>query len=447
METAAGTDPKAERGARLYRMLWRWHFYAGMFCIPFVIALALSGSVYLFRPQIEAWIDRDLVRLERTGSPASMDRVAEAAVGAVPGSKLAGVVLREAPDEAVRILVADKTGRTRVYVHPDTLAILKVVPEEGRFERLAAHLHGELLSGNVGSVIVELAASWAIMMVLTGLYLWWPRTARGLGGVLYPRLGRGRGMFWRDLHAVTGVWVSGLILFLLITGLPWAFVWGGALKQVRSWAAPAAMHQDWGTSSSEEHAEHMRQDSMASGHQMQDATLDTVVRKAEALGLAGPVILTPPSGKDNVWWAKSNAQNRPQRRDVALSRMTGEPVQSRTFDQKALLDQIIGVGTAAHEGQLFGPLNQVLGLLTAAGLITLSISAFIMWRKRAPDGTLGAPPTAPGAKVGFGLAAMMLVAAVLLPVLGASLLFLCLLERVVLMRLPGVRRWLGLTPA
>ena len=42
-----------------YRAVWRWHFYAGLFCIPFVTVLAISGSIYLFKPQIESWIDRD----------------------------------------------------------------------------------------------------------------------------------------------------------------------------------------------------------------------------------------------------------------------------------------------------------------------------------------------------------------------------------------------------
>jgi uncharacterized iron-regulated membrane protein len=40
-----------------YRTVWRWHFYAGLFCIPFVIWLATTGSIYLFKPQIErGWI-------------------------------------------------------------------------------------------------------------------------------------------------------------------------------------------------------------------------------------------------------------------------------------------------------------------------------------------------------------------------------------------------------
>ena len=45
------------------------------------------------------------------------------------------------------------------------------------------------------------------------------RNARGLGGVLYPRLGQGAKKFWRDIHAVVGIWVSVFALFLLAVGL------------------------------------------------------------------------------------------------------------------------------------------------------------------------------------------------------------------------------------
>src|SRR3546814_9164783 len=81
-------------------------------------------------------------------------------------------------------------------------------------------IHGQLLLGKRGSWLVELAASWAIVLVLSGLYLWWPR-GRGFAGVVWPRLKGGRRMFWRDLHAVTGFWISGLVLVLLATGLHW----------------------------------------------------------------------------------------------------------------------------------------------------------------------------------------------------------------------------------
>jgi hypothetical protein len=34
-------------GARWYNAVWRWHFYAGLFCIPFIIWLSLTGTIYL----------------------------------------------------------------------------------------------------------------------------------------------------------------------------------------------------------------------------------------------------------------------------------------------------------------------------------------------------------------------------------------------------------------
>jgi uncharacterized iron-regulated membrane protein len=127
--------------------------------------------------------------------------------------------------------------------------------------------------------------------------------------------------------------------------------------------------------------------------------------------------------------------------------MTGEVLARKTFGEKHIIDQIVGVGIAAHEGQLFAPLNQVLGVLTALGLVTLCVSAFVMWRRRAPAGVLGAPPPIPDARIGWGLAVLIVVSAVLLPVLGISLVVIGLVEWIALRRLPFARRWLGLKPA
>src|SRR4029077_7012660 len=55
----------------------------------------------------------------------------------------------------------------------------------------------------------------------------------------------GTRLFWRDLHAVTGVWISGLALFLLLTGLPWAKVWGEYFTEVRRLTGTAVAQQDW----------------------------------------------------------------------------------------------------------------------------------------------------------------------------------------------------------
>src|SRR5690606_13963142 len=37
-----------------YAMLWRWHFYAALFVMPLLIILGITGTIYLYKPQIEA---------------------------------------------------------------------------------------------------------------------------------------------------------------------------------------------------------------------------------------------------------------------------------------------------------------------------------------------------------------------------------------------------------
>ncbi len=111
------------------------------------------------------------------------------------------------------------------------------------------------------------------------------------------------------------------------------------------------------------------------------------------------------------------------------------------------MDRIVGIGVAAHEGQLFGLANQMLGLFTALALATLSISAVVLWWRRRETGVLGAPSPGNKPRWSAGFAVTVIALAVYLPAMGVSLVAVFLLERFVLSRIPPVSRWLGLAPA
>ncbi|SFR76253.1 PepSY-associated TM helix domain-containing protein [Sphingomonas jatrophae] len=440
--------------------VWRWHFYAGLFCIPFVLWLSITGAIYLFRPQVEAWLDRPYAHVAAGGGSAGAAAQAAAAVRAVPGSVLHRYQLPETPAQAVQVIVGRGTQETRVYVHPQTLAILKTVDEDMRPMRVVFRLHGELLAGAAGSYLVELAASWAIVMIVTGLFLWWPRGG-GLGGVVYPRLGaRGR-RFWRDLHGVSGFWVSAFALFLLVSGLPWAKSWGGYLGTVRAIVEGQAPKQDWSSGHTAElrsraaadagtramMGEHAEHGGMTMAHPPTSyGPLDRIVARVTPLALAAPVLVAPPTGPDAPWTAKSDAANRPLRTDLTLDGATGAILSRKNFAQRRLVDRLVGWGVAIHEGQAFGWLNQLLNLLTAIGLALVSVSSVVLWWRRRPDGVLGAPPAVTGRRGGWGLAAGIVLLGVLLPLFGATLVAVLLIERLVLRRSPAASRWLGLSP-
>lgn len=447
-----------------YSTVWRWHFYAGLFCIPFVIWLSVTGSIYLFKPQIESWLDRPYESLKMPGPPATAAAQVQAAIHAVPGSNLHYYQLPRTSHSAVQIIVGHGTTETRVYVHPQTLAILNIIDEEDRPMRKVFRLHGELMLGDRGSMIVELAASWAIVMIVTGLYLWWPRTLNRLAGIIYPRLNRGSRTFWRDIHAVTGIWVSFFALFLLLTGLPWSKNWGGYLKKVRQWSGSAVVRQDWTTGRSSELAQRMAMSSgTMSAMSMEHAEhmnhrmhimispdtyvpLDRMVATVSPLHLAFPVLVSPPMSMHGNWTAKSDAQKRTVRTNLELDGVSGRILKREDFDQRPWIDRAVGIGVAAHEGQLFGIANQLLGLFTAIGLLAISLSAIVLWWKRRPLGQLGAPLPARQTTLSIGKAVLILGFALFLPLLGASLIVVVLSERFVVRRIPAAAQWLGLRP-
>ncbi|MFC3579364.1 PepSY-associated TM helix domain-containing protein [Sphingomonas hylomeconis] len=438
-------------GTRWYNAVWRWHFYAAMLCVPFVLWLATTGALYTWKPQIEVWLDRPYDTL--AAAPAvSADAQVAAALAAVPGARLHKYQLPEAPGRAARVIVGTGGSETLVYVDPAGATVLKTVPVEAQLMRVIFHLHGDLLIGDPGSYLVELAACWAVVMILTGLYLWWPRGRRGLAGVVYPRLRGGRRLFWRDLHAVSGIWVSLLALGLILTGLPWAKAWGGYFKEVRQITGTADGPVDWPTGRPPaaaramlgDHAEH---GGMAMAHvAARPGDLDRVIATVAPLGIAPPVLIAPPAEAARGWTATSDAADRPRRTQLTVDGSTGAVLTRRDFDQRHWIDRAVGYGIAAHEGALFGLANQLLSTLTAALLVLLAVSGSVLWWRRRPVGLLGAPIPLSRPRFSVVLIGAVVALGVLMPFFSISLVIVLLAERFVLRRSPA-GRWLGLRAA
>lgn len=425
-------------GTSWYNAVWRWHFYAGLFCVPFVLWLSITGTIYLWRPQLEAWLERPYDRLPVAGTPARPEAIVAAALATASGG-LRAYQLPDAPGRAARVLV----GNRRVYVDPARARVLGSVIDEDRPLRVVFRLHGELLVGNTGSYLVEIAACWAITMLLTGLYLWWPRGRTGLAGVLYPRLGKEGRVFWRDLHAVAGVWVSGAAIVLILTGLPWAKAWGGYLSAVRVATGVTDGPLDWqvGAKKMAMHSEHGGMTMPAAP--LRPGELDRVVARVAPMAIAPPVLVAPPRKMGGDWTVTSDAADRPLRTRLTVDGAIGRVTSRRDFAQRHWIDRVVGYGIALHEGALFGLVNQLLGTLVTLLLATLSVSGAVMWWRRRRIGLLGAPLPLRRPRFGAGLIAGVAALGVALPLFGVTLIVTLLVERLLLRRSPAAR-WLGL---
>jgi uncharacterized iron-regulated membrane protein len=472
----ATTPPQSDKAPQAwpdYAAIWRWHFYAALFCLPFFCWLAVTGSVYLFRPDIEAWLDRPYESLQLDGPRAAPSSEARAAVAAVPGSTFSHYEPPATPTGAAQIVVAKGGDLYRIYVHPSTLRPMSIGRDDHRLMEIVAHLHGQLLLGNRGSMLVEVAGSWGIVMILTGLYLWLPRGAWRLGGLVYPRLGQRGRLFWRDLHSVTGMWISAVTLFMLLSGMPWSATWGQYFTWVRNHWSVTAGTPDWPIGGQDEPAPRVLPNPPPSAPKSampgMDAAemaamspaatpaaspraagpdvraLDAIVPVAARLNLPRPVWISPPASGVKDWTVASRTQNRPLRVTYAISPQDGAIMGRTGFAQQNVIDQAVNVAVATHEGQFFGRLNQAILLLNAFGVLLVSISAAVMWWRRRPAKLLGAPPQGARPRFSAPLLAAIAVLAVILPLFGLSLVVVLGLERMILPRFSGTRRWLGLS--
>ncbi len=223
------------RAASLYRAVWRWHFYAGLLVLPFLAWLAVTGGAYLFQREIDGWFHRDLLRVEQPVPPGAARPpgvLVAAALAARPGQWFR-YTPAAAPGDSASVGIATADGqRVAVYVDPGSARVLGQLPERGTLSWQIRRLHSLKVIGPVARGVIEMAAGWAVVLVATGLYLWWPRGRRG-GGVVTVRGRPAERVFWRDLHAVLGLGVGGILAFLALTGMPWSVLWGA---QVNAWA-------------------------------------------------------------------------------------------------------------------------------------------------------------------------------------------------------------------
>ncbi len=216
---------------RFYRAVWRWHFYAGLLVLPFIIWLAVTGAAFLYQDAIDRSVHHGLKVVPVGDARLPAQQLVAAAQGRHGGSVFVYTTPKRA-DASAEIGLVDAHGvRQVVYVDPYRARVLGALPEHGTLSWTIRRLHSLALVGPYARGLIEMAGGWAIVLVLTGVYLWWPRGRRG--GVISVRGKPKQRLFWRDLHAVTGAGVGAILLLLALTGMPWSWLWGA---QVNRWA-------------------------------------------------------------------------------------------------------------------------------------------------------------------------------------------------------------------
>ena len=376
---ARSTAPGRRRGpgrAGLFRAFWRWHFYASFLVIPVLLVLAVTGLIYLFRFQLEPLLHPDLMKVSAPSDTAVQQPYANQLAAVEREYPDATVVSKSEPREDGRSTVFSVTtddGPARdVFVNPYGAEVLGSLDPDRTVSGIAVLLHGELMSGTVGDLVIELGACWAIVMALTGYYLfvrgWRARRRRSAKGAPGARL--------RSSHGVVGAVVGVGLLFLLVSGLPWTGLWGAKVQELTTAQGSSLWSEDHGalsdpTSSLDESLPHShsvevpwgmgesevpRSEAPTDGEEGRSvANLDTAVLAAADAGLRHPMTIALPAAEDGVYSVIGYAFDAPSdERTVHVDQYGGKVVSTYGFDDYPVLARVVAQGIGLHEGRSFG---------------------------------------------------------------------------------------------
>jgi len=440
MNTATSDSPaRPPLAARRRSLYLRVHCWAALVASPFLLIATLTGLLYVFVPQIEARLYGGLEHVAPAGGMLPLDRSVAAAQAAVPaGLAVRSVLPPFEADSPVRILFEPAraheghghhhgasppvTGARplTVFVSPYDARVLGVQNTGERFSDWSKSLHSRLLQGEGWRWMIELGASWLLVMLLTGFYLWWPRPGRsGL-----PRAGKTGRAAWRQWHAFAGVALGLLSLVMVVTGITWSQYAGENVRKLRdaagqqSPAVPRGLH---------------------STPRPGAPPLDWQAAWSRARAAAPPVALSlaPPVDAIGVWRVTSVDRAAPTRRvDLVLDAWDGRVLYRAGWERQTAFGKATALGIPFHRGE-FGLWNQVLLFMFGAGVLFSLLSGWVMYFKRARSGGLGLPALLPNAWTAASPLALLggVALCALLPLLAVSAAVVLVLEVLVLPRL------------
>ncbi|GAA1923108.1 PepSY-associated TM helix domain-containing protein [Nocardioides hwasunensis] len=446
----------------LFRAFWRWHFYASFVVVPIFAVLAVTGLIYLLRFQLEPLMHGDLMKAEAPAGqqlPYVLSDQLDIAQAAYPDDEIGLIREGRGPDDTTAFAVTKDDGTTvDVFVDPWRGEVLGELDPDTTLSGYAVRLHADLMGGVLGDRLIEVAVCWAIVMSLTGYYLFFAgRKAR-----LRRRTKKAPGAKLRSRHALVGSVAGVGLLMMVVTGLPWTGFWGAKVQEIATSQGTSMWSLDHGAESqpgsrldeSLPHSHAVREVPWAQGATEVPssdpdgadldsvANVDTAVVVAEREGLTHPMTIALPSGNDGVFSVIGDAFHDPSReRTVHVDQYSGEVRSQYGFDDYPLAAKAVAQGIGLHEGRSLGLVSFWFAFAFCVAVLFMCVSGPLMWWRRRParSGSMGAPRGKMPVRATWWLVAALAALGIFLPLFGVTLLAVLAFDQLVLRRVPRLR--------
>lgn len=213
------------------RICRRLHTWLGLASGGVVAMVCLTGALYALKDEIEAATQPWRFVQPQKEAPLPPSEILRRVEPLGEGLRPFALTYGEAFD-AIRVDLAGPEGKQAiVWLHPADGHMLKIIRKEGGdfdFFRFVLDGHRRLwLPPAVGKPLVGSCVLLFLLVLLTGLVVWWPKvwTRDRLRRLFRIERDGGRRRLLFDLHVVVGMYAALVLILPAATGLVWSFEW------------------------------------------------------------------------------------------------------------------------------------------------------------------------------------------------------------------------------
>jgi len=368
----------------LRRLAFVAHLVLGLVLGLLLVVVSLSGSLVVFRGEIEEALHAPLTRVIPGTTVMALQSLWEKIQEANPGAKFHTINLPTTPDRSVSFWGHDAQGRSfHAYANPFTGEVMGSDVAEDNATEWLYNFHAQLLGGGTGETINGIGALLWVGLLATGVVLGWPRRGRPWSdGFLVRWQAQSRRRLY-DLHRATGIWMALPLALVFLTGAYFPF--NGPFR----WLAETVTR-----TRATEDSPH----SVPAPFGSKSVSLDDVLRTAaKVLPEAAPNWIGLPEKPADVFsvrkrlpgeWRLEGANY------VHVDPFTGALVRADLHADRTPAQRILRAMFPLHVGTFGGLFTRVLWLVLGLAPLLLFVTGTLIWWRRvvAPRRRPMAPP-------------------------------------------------------
>lgn len=359
----------------------RIHLVLGLTSGTIIVFLGITGCLLAFQREIEnATQTYRYVKAEEKSflPPSQLKAIAESQVP----EKHIHAVLYEGKEKAAQVIFYQFEPVEYyhvVYLNPYDGSVLKVKNMDEDFFRIVLMGHFYLwLAPEIGQPIVASATLIFVIMMISGLILWWPKNKAARKQRFSIKWNASFKRKNYDLHNVLGFYVTWIAIILATTGLVWGFQWFAN-----------SLYASAGGDKSLVYAEPLSDTTQTRTSTALMPAIDVVWHKmkmeypaAEVLEVhipespASPIAANANSDGDTYWKIDYRYFDQYTFNELPVDHIYGR------YKDADLADKMIRMNYDVHTGGILGLPGKILMFCASLVAASLPVTGFLLWRGR-----------------------------------------------------------------